>query len=131
MHYFAFRVQKIRSRRAQNVGVIMAASFAVWQSKTIIRQLGNGKRSCWRWTNCRIDLPSKKWEIPLEVHHDKNTLTDYQKHRETVHRKYDRITGLEALIATHEAQTKPDIDYVRDLKRKLHSAKSQLQNMWP
>jgi hypothetical protein len=65
------------------------------------------------------------------MHHDKDTLTDYQKHRETVHRKHDRITGLEALIETYEAQPEPNRHYIRELKRKLTSAKNQLKAMRP
>jgi hypothetical protein len=69
--------------------------------------------------------------MSASANHDRDKLSDHEKHKKIVEKKQHRITGLEALIATHQAQTEPDTDYVRELKRKLHSAKSQLKNMRP
>ncbi len=46
-------------------------------------------------------------------------------HKEKVVKKYERIQGLEALLATHEADENADHDYILSLRARLRCAKNQ------
>ncbi len=46
-------------------------------------------------------------------------------HKEKVVKKYERIQGLEALLATHESSENPDHPYVLKLRARLRCAKNQ------
>jgi hypothetical protein len=61
--------------------------------------------------------------------HSRDSYEDTKRHRQLVERKYSRIQGLAALLETWETRPEPDTDYIRELKVRLHSAKSQLQAM--
>ncbi len=50
-------------------------------------------------------------------------------HKEKVVRKYERIQGLEALLATHEADENADHDYILSLRARLRCAKNQFVAM--
>jgi hypothetical protein len=56
-------------------------------------------------------------------------------HRRAVANKVDRVTGLEALIQTHEmfgdGEDPEHAEYMRDLRRKLRAARVQLEAMRP
>jgi hypothetical protein len=52
-----------------------------------------------------------------------------KRHREAVARKYERIEGLRALLETWEENPAADPEYIRDLHRRLHSARTQLKAM--
>jgi hypothetical protein len=54
---------------------------------------------------------------------------DGLKHRDKIERKYSRIQGLVALLATYEDMPEPDIDHIRLLKRKLANTRNQLRAM--
>lgn len=53
------------------------------------------------------------------------------KHKETVARKYDRIAMYNAILDEWEKRDDADHDYLRDVRRRLHMAESQLKNMKP
>jgi hypothetical protein len=44
-------------------------------------------------------------------------------------KKYERIQGLKALLATHEQAAKRNPEYIRDLKTRIRSAECQFDNM--
>ncbi len=46
-------------------------------------------------------------------------------HKEKVVKKYERIQGLKALLATHEADENADHDYILSLRARLRCAKNQ------
>jgi hypothetical protein len=43
--------------------------------------------------------------------------------------KYQKIQGLEALLATHEAAGECDLEYLRGLRARIRSARCQFDNM--
>jgi hypothetical protein len=43
--------------------------------------------------------------------------------------KYQKIQGLEALLAEHEQAQEPDINYIRRLRARIRSARCQFENM--
>ena len=49
--------------------------------------------------------------------------------REEWLKKYDRLRGLQALVATHEAAVEPDHEYIKDLRRRIHEVEVQLTVM--
>jgi hypothetical protein len=60
------------------------------------------------------------------VAQSRDNYTDGKRHRASVERKYARVDGLRALLATHEALPERDLDYIRELKAKLQSMKHQI-----
>jgi hypothetical protein len=52
-------------------------------------------------------------------------------HRETVIKKLQKIQGLQALLDSWAAQPNVDHDYLQELRRKLHCARTQYQAMKP
>jgi hypothetical protein len=52
-------------------------------------------------------------------------------HAENLQSKWERVTGLEALLATHEASNDPDYSYLLELKERIRRARVQLQYMRP
>ncbi len=52
-----------------------------------------------------------------------------KEHNARVVKKVERIQGLEALLATHEADPDADHVYVLELRAKLRCAKNQLISM--
>lgn len=50
----------------------------------------------------------------------------YYKRLENLVAKRQKVEMMETLIAAHETQTKPDFDYIRDLKRRANEVRAQL-----
>lgn len=61
--------------------------------------------------------------------HDRDTRSQLMRHYATVERKRERVRGLEALLEAWEAAGTASVTYLRDLRRKLHSARTQLKSM--
>lgn len=57
---------------------------------------------------------------------DKDTI---MRHYATVERKRERVRGLEALLEAWEAAGTASTTYLRDLRRKLHQARTGLKAM--
>ncbi len=55
--------------------------------------------------------------------------TQGKVHKDKVVKKYERICGLEALLATHEADPDADHAYVLELRAKLRCARNQFVAM--
>jgi hypothetical protein len=54
-----------------------------------------------------------------------------ERHREAVNRKYQRISMYHAILDAWEGRDDCDHDYLRDVRRRLHQAESQLKAMKP
>jgi hypothetical protein len=61
--------------------------------------------------------------------YDRDTSKAVMRHYATVERKRDRVKGLEALLEAWEAAGTASVTYLRDLRRKLASARTQLKSM--
>jgi hypothetical protein len=61
--------------------------------------------------------------------HDRDSLKHTLRHYATVERKRERVRGLEALLEAWEVDGTAPLDYLRDLRRKLHCARTQLKAM--
>jgi hypothetical protein len=59
------------------------------------------------------------------------SLRTQKDHSRRVHRKYERLLGLRALIATHEKQSRPDYMYLKELYKKVDDLQNQLSVMAP
>jgi hypothetical protein len=49
--------------------------------------------------------------------------------REQWLKKYQRLRGLQALLATHESAPAPDIEYIKDLNKRIREVRVQLDVM--
>jgi hypothetical protein len=54
-----------------------------------------------------------------------------ERHKAALARKHDRISMYHAILDTWEERDDADQDYLRDVRRRLHQAESQLKAMKP